>query len=206
MDPLNIDIKTHATKNHYKTRQPKTQIVLANSLRPHKNHIIRYKYQEFGRGKNWPTFTVMRNGEIYQHFNPKYHSDFLGVKERDIKIISIVLENMGWLKKLDDTSIYYNWLNEVCPTEEVGQKKWKGYNYWHDYPEEQYKALGSLCKMLCENHNILESVVFFSHYHQDIPNYKGIVLLSNHIEHNTNENPFFDLAKLKKELEENSTN
>ena len=190
-----IDKKTYITKNHYKTKIAKTQIIIANSLRFGDNHIIRIKNKDFGKSKKWPTFSIKRSGEIMRHFNDNYHGDFMGIKEVDIKSITIVLENMGWLRKIDD--IYYNWINERCDKKYVGIKKWMGYTYWEKYTTEQIDSLILLCNYLCEKHNIVKSAIDFHHHHKDIKKYKGVVLKSNHIENSTDSNPLLSLNKIK---------
>lgn len=193
-----IDNKSYITKNHYKTKIAKTQIIVANSLRSEGNHLIRLKNKKNGESKDWPTFTIKRNGSILKHFNDNYHSDFMGIKEVDIKSITIVLENMGWLRKIDD--IYYSWLNEICDKKNVANKKWMGYIYWEKHTKEQINSLILLCNFLCEKHNIVKSVIEFHHYHKDIKKYKGIVLRSNHIEDSTDSNPTLSLDVLKEGL------
>lgn len=191
-----IDKKTFKTQNHYKTKNVKTQIIIANSLRKNSNHLIRLKNRDFGMSKTWPTFTVTREGVIFQHFNEKYHSDFIGIKSVDIHGITIVLENMGWLRKIDD--VYYSWVNEICDKEHVINKKTLGYEYWEKYSEKQMKSLSMLCDYLCDKNNIIKSVIDFHYYHADIKKYKGIVLRSNHIKDSTETNPILNLDKIKK--------
>ena len=190
-----INKNKYKTKNHYKTKIAKTQIIVANSLRLDDNHIIRLKHKNFGKSKNWSTFTVKRNGEILRHFNDVYHSDFMGKKEVDIKSITIVLENMGWLRKIGGG--YYNWINEVCDPDTVINRKWMGYKYWQSYTDEQINSLIKLCKYLCDKHNIMKSVIGFHHHHKDIKKYKGLVLKSNHIENSTDSNPLLSLDKIE---------
>jgi hypothetical protein len=71
--------------NRYKTQIAKTQIILATSLRKDSNYIIRLQHKDYHKTKRWNTFTVSRTGEIYQHFDPAFHSDFLNIKEVDKK-------------------------------------------------------------------------------------------------------------------------
>ncbi len=193
-----MDKNTYLTKNYYKTKIAKTQIIVANSLRLGSNHIIRLKHKNFGKSKEFPTFSIKRDGKIIRHFNDVYHSNFIGIKEVDIKSISIVLENMGWLRKIDD--IYYNWINEECDEELVDEKKWMGYVYWEKYSIEQINSLISLCNYLSEKHNILKSVIDFHHHHKDIKKYRGVVLKSNHIENSTDSNPLLPLKEMKELL------
>jgi len=110
---MKIDKKTHwvSIKNRYKTKPPKTQIVLGVSLRKENHHIIRLNHKEFGETKKWNTYTITRDGLVYQHYDPKYHTDFMGVKAGDKQSISIVFENMGHLFKTKEGK-YLNWVDE----------------------------------------------------------------------------------------------
>lgn len=185
------------TENYHKGKKKKQQIIIGNSLRFDDNHIYRLKNKDFGKSYKWPTFTIKRNGLIYQHFNDSYYSDFIGKKDVDSISISILLENMGWLRRVD--GVFYNWINEPIEHEnEVGKKKWQGYDYWQKYPIEQIDQLKNLLLFLCDKHEIHKSVIGFHHYHKAIKNYEGVVLRSNHIDKSTDSNPFLDLDDLGK--------
>jgi N-acetyl-anhydromuramyl-L-alanine amidase AmpD len=196
-----IDDKTYSIKeiNRYRTQNPKIQIVLATSLRKNDYHITRLLHKDFGKTKKWNTYTISRDGTIYQHYNNKYHTDFLGIKEADKQIISIVLENMGSLFQTPSKK-FINWLNEICDDERVVAKNWLGYSYWEQFDGEQIKSLVSLCKNLCEEHNIPKVCVEFHHYHKDIIKFRGIVFRSNYIQDSSDINPLFDIVKFNEML------
>jgi hypothetical protein len=189
-----IDSETYWTKevNRYKTIQPKTQIILASSLRKDNYHIVRLQHKDFGKTKSWNTFTVSRNGTVYQHYDPKNHSDFLGIKEADKQSISIVMENMGTLYELPDGR-YVNWINETCDDANVVQKTWLGYHYWENFTGEQLEATAELCRSLCDEFNIHKKIIDFNHYHKDIVKFKGIVFRSNYVVESADINPLFDI-------------
>lgn len=199
---MHIDKETYKTKekNRHKTITPKTQIVIGVSLRKDNHHLIRLQHKEHGESKKWNTFTITRNGKIYQHYDDKYHSDFLGIKEGDKRSISIVLENMGCLFQLDNGK-YINWLNEICEPENVLEKEWLGYDSWEKFPEEQIDSLAELCNMLCEKHGIQKNIIEFNHFHKDISKYKGIVFRSNYIEDSSDINPLLDINMLSEKLQ-----
>lgn len=197
-----IDSETYWTKevNRYKTTQPKTQIVLATSLRKDSNHILRLQHKEFGKTKKWNTYTITREGLVYQHYDPKYHSDFLGVKEADKQSISIVLENMGSLYELPDGT-YINWLNEACDVDRVVEKKWLGYNYWESFTGEQMESAAALCKSLCDEFSIHKQIMEFHTFHKDTQKFKGIVFRSNYLEDTSDINPLFDIYDFSEMLQ-----
>jgi len=201
---MQIDNTTYDIKeiNHYKTQTLKTQIVLATSLRKNSYYVTRLMHKEFGKTKKWNTYTISRDCTIYQHYNNKYHTDFLGIEEADKQLISIVMENMGCLFQTPNKK-YVNWLNEICDNERVIIKNWLGYSYWEQFGDKQIESLVSLCKEICEEHNIPKVCVDFHHYHKDTIKFKGIVFRSNYIQDSTDINPLFDISKFNKMLYNN---
>lgn len=198
---MHIDKETYkiSEDNHYKTTSVKTQIVIGISLRKDNHHIIRLQHKDYGKTKKWNTFTISRNGTVYQHYDDKFHTDFLGVKEGDKKSISIVLENMGCLFE-SATEKHINWLNEYCEEDRVIEKEWLGYKYWENFSDEQIKNLILLCRELCEKHNIPKVFIDFHTYHKDIHKFRGIVFRGNYIEDSSDMNPLLDIPQLNEML------
>jgi N-acetyl-anhydromuramyl-L-alanine amidase AmpD len=193
---LKIDNTTYAINeiNRYKTLSAKTQIVLATSLRKENYHITRLLHKDFGKSKRWNTYSISRDGTVYQHYEDKYHSDFLGIKEADKQSISIVLENMGTLFQVSSGK-YVNWLNEVCDEDRVQEKSWVGYNFWEILSESQIESAAELCKLICTQYNIPKVCMDFSHYHKDTLKFRGIVFRSNYVEDSSDINPLFNIEK-----------
>ena len=198
---MHIDKETYQilSNNHYKRKSVKTQIVLATSLRKDNNHITRLQHKDYGKSKKWNTYTINREGEVFQHFDNKFHTDFLGIKEGDKRSISIVLENMGCLFQTTDGK-YINWLNEYCEEDLVLERELFGYEYWEKIRAKQLESLVLLCGELCEQHGIPKVCVDFNHYHKDIHKFRGIVFRSNYIEDSSDINPLFDIQKLNEML------
>jgi len=196
-----IDKETYKVKtiNRYKAKSPKRQILLALSLRKKNYHIIRFQHKEFGKTKSWCTYTITRKGKVYEHFNPEYHSDFTHIKKADIQLISVVLENMGNLYK-NESGNYVNWINEVCPIENVGEKKKNKNQYWEKFPKEQIKSTVELCQILSKRFGIQPLLIEFNDYHKDINKFKGIVFRSNYLRDSGDINPFFDIEEFNELL------
>ena len=192
---MHIDKKTYKIKSHnrYTSKPSKSQIIISFGLRKNNYHTIHLQHKEYGKSKKWNTYSVSRDGEIFEHYDPKFYSDFMGIKDVDKKSISIVLDNMCSLVKNDHT--YMNWLNEVCPSDRVVERKFIGMNYWELFDDMQVESTAWLCKKLCEQFNIPKKVIEFHHHNESISNFKGVVLKSNYFEDSTNINPLFDLEK-----------
>lgn len=193
---MHIDKESHkvGTKNRYKSITKKSQIVIGLSLRKEDYHINRLKNRDYGSTKRWCTYSVSRFGDVVQHYDPKFYSDYLGIKEVDKQSVSIVLENMGSLIKTPDGQ-YINWINEVCPIKQVEEKKWMGANYWEIFSDEQIESTVELCLKLCEELNIQTNLISFHYPHKDMLKFQGIVLKSNYFEDSNSINPLFDLVK-----------
>lgn len=199
---MHIDSEKYgvAENNRYKTQIAKTQIILATSLRKDSNHIIRLQHKDYHKTKRWNTFTISRTGEIFQHFDPSFHSDFLNIKDVDKKSISIVLENMGYLFAAPNDK-YINWINEECSLENIVEKQWLGYNYWEKFYDDQLESTVMLCRRLCDDFGIPKVCLEFQHYNKETQKFKGIAFRSNYIEDSTDINPLFDIKKFNEMLQ-----
>lgn len=177
---INIETYEIGKDNYVQEVFSKYQIILAESLRIDHNHLIRLKNKELGKATSWPAFTITRTGEVYQHYDPKYFSRFIGIDEIDKYAVPIVLENMGKLFFEDESSCYVNWCNEVCHNDRVYHRDFKEYCYWENYTPEQMDALVGLCKALCAQFNIVNDCIGFNFYNEETKYFKGIVCRSNY--------------------------
>lgn len=196
---IHIDQETYKIdeESYIKKTCNKKQIIIASSLRKDNYHIVRLSNRLTAK-RRWNTFTISRDGMIYQHYDPKhYYTNFLriGVKEADMYSISIVLENMGALTKIPENG-YVNGLAEECEKKFVGQKKFLGQKHWEIYPETQLESLAELCKKLCKDFNIPLKIIEFQHAHEKIMDFKGIIFKSNYFENSNDVNPFLNIEKL----------
>lgn len=192
-----IDANTYAVEsyNYYHTKHKKNQIIIAGSLRKENYHIKRLQKRDYGKTKKWNTFTIDRNGNIYQHFDPKCYSDYMGIKDVDKNSISIVLENMGMVFYDFETGKFLNWIHEICDDDLVYEKNWKSCRYWEKYSEEQFISLVELCKYLCSKYNINLDTLGYNVHHEDTPKFKGIVCRSNFDHSYDDLNPSFDFKR-----------
>ncbi|NJO59684.1 MAG: N-acetylmuramoyl-L-alanine amidase [Richelia sp. RM2_1_2] len=192
-----IDKETYKVeeRNYYKTEYTKKQIILGGSLRKDNHNIVHLKKKDYGYTTKWPTYTISRSGEIFQHFDPKCYSDHMGIKEIDKKSISINLENMGMVYYDYENNKFLSWTNDICPEENIFEKNWKGNRYWERYTKEQFLATAELCKYLCDEYGVpLECEGHNSHMDNAII-YEGILSKSNFDMDYQDVNPSFDFKK-----------
>jgi len=201
---MNIDLEKYELdeNNFYKTEFNKRQIVLGNSFSEKDYHIRGWKTRNGGEYRKTSTFTIFKDGKIYQHFNPKMYSDFLNNKLFDKKIISIVLENQGWLQKDLLTNEYFNWVGNIYnKNKDVFEKRWRGFTYWDSYSKKQINSCANLVKHLCEEYNIPKKCVGHNTYIDGVEYFEGIVYRSNYHKECTDLNPSWDFKKFKELIE-----
>lgn len=197
-----VDRKTHAVRaeNYHMNKTKKSQIILAGSNRKGSNNILRLRKKDFGLTKRWPTFTIRRDGKIFQHYDPQYYSDFMDIKEIDKKSISVVLENMGMVYFDFEKGKYINWINEVCEEDNLFEKVWKSGRYWEKYTDKQMVACVNLCAYLCRTYGIKQDCMGHYVFQDDTNAYKGIVTRSNYNSDFSDVNPSFDFKRFLKDL------
>lgn len=197
-----IDRNTYRidAKNYHQVKSKKTQIILAGSLRKGSNRLIRLKKKDFGLSKAWSTFTIRRDGKIFQHYDPMYSSEFMDNRDIDKKSISIVLENMGMLSFDYEENKYLNWINEICEEDLVHEKLWKTCRYWEAYTDEQYKATLHLCVYLCRNYGVKQDNIGHNSNLENALSFQGILSKSNFDSEYYDLNPSFDFKRFMKEL------
>lgn len=184
--------------NYYKDVYDKTQIVVGHSYRPNMLHYAGWIYRLNGKNKKTSTYTISKEGKIYQHFDPIYYSDFIN-NQQDKASISITLENIGWFRKDAMIDRYVDWLgyNYKRQPNEVLTKRWRNHTYWDKYTEQQMESLKELVKFLCEEHKIPKNFIGHNVYDENVDLYKGITFRSNYYQESTDVSPAFDLEILK---------
>ena len=107
---INGDRYKLTDKNYYKLEYKKTQIVVGHSGRKDMYHYSAWKNRHNEVYKKTAPFTIDKDGTIYQHYDPKYYSDFVSLYNIAPSVIPIVLVNIGWLLKDNVNDRYYDWL------------------------------------------------------------------------------------------------
>jgi len=110
-----IDQETYKlpATNYHSVEFKKRQIVLGNSFSESHKHIKGWLNRIGGEYKKTSMFTIDRKGVIFRHFTPDNYSDFTNNKSVDKKIISITIENQGWLQKDLVKDTYFDWVGNI---------------------------------------------------------------------------------------------
>lgn len=196
---IKIDRDTYklTEKNYYKEIYDKTQIVIGHNNRKDNRHVDGWLMRKNGDYKKTSNYTIDRDGKIFEHFSPKYYSDFIGL-EQDKSNISITLVNVGWLKLDKLNNIYTDWLGHTYSKNiKVVERSWRGYDYWYEYSEEQLDSLKSLLDFLCEEFKIPKQCIGNNVYNEDVDIYKGITFRSNYSQDIKDVSPAFNIEKIK---------
>lgn len=186
----------------YKTEYKKTQIIIGHSMSNNLDHLNKWQTRLNGKYKATAPFTILRDGTIHIHYDPKHHSDFVGIEEIDKHSIPIILENQGWLYKDLQNNRYLTWLGDIYNQEdEVVEKRWRNNLYWSPYTKEQMNSLINLCKYICERFNI--PLVALSHNTniETAGDFEGILYRANFSKYFSDISPAFKFDEFKNNLE-----
>jgi len=180
-------------KGFYQTGnfKKKKQIILTNTLRNVDDFLKGLKYRYNGKNKKLPHYVIDRGGVIYEIIPPNTYSNFLDKISYNKNSIIICFENLGWLRKNPLTNYYTNWIGNEYKGE-VYKRKWRGYNFWQPYTEEQVDSATILINDLCENFEIPKECIGHNVKVDNIQRFRGISSLSNYDNKNTSLNPAFD--------------
>ena len=195
---MKIDKKTYKLNdtNFYQEIYTKTQIVVGHTGRKDMRHFDAWLNRRNGKYKKTAPFTIDKDGTIYQHYDPKYYSDFVG-DEQDKCNIAITLVNQGWLK-LNEMNKYVDWLGHIYSKEtKIVEKSWRDYRYWVQYTEEQHDSLKKLVQFLCKEFNIENNIINNNVYDENVDLFNGITFRSNYSKNLTDVSPAFEIEKIK---------
>lgn len=195
-----VDIETYKLPedNYHKEVYDKTQIIIGHTHRVGMLHYGSWIYRLNGKNKKSATFTINKEGVVYQHYDPKYYSNFVD-NQQDKASISIILENVGWFRKDNMIDRYVDWLghNYKKQPDEVMMKRWRNHVYWDKYTKSQMESLQELVVRLCEEYKIPKDFIGNNVYNEDVDLFKGITFRSNYYQESTDVSPAFELELLK---------
>lgn len=175
---------------------PKDRIMLINSLMKEHDYTDRLSLQH---EVIQPHYIINREGVLTQFMDTKFHNKITGINKIDSYNITICLENLGWLKEVDNDT-FENWYNVLVPSDEVFRKKYMDQTLWHNYTKEQYSTLRVLLKELLTKHNIKRDCVSHIFPIDNVEMYEGIFCRANIGLNYTDVSPAFSFNEIKKIL------
>ena len=189
-------------ENYIAIETPKKRIVIGNTFSINMNHYIGWTKRLNGKFKRTANYTIELDGNIHEHFSPKYYSNFMNDNKLDENTISIILENEGWLTKdLFNENKYINYIGHIYNKDEVVEKRWRNFKYWAPYTDEQMQSLVKLVKQLCEEFKIPLNVVSHNTGFKDANKYEGVLYRSNFEKYYTDISPTFNFEWFKNKIE-----
>jgi hypothetical protein len=188
--------------NFYKVESIKKQIVFGNTLNHDMRHVSGWLHRLNGHYKKTAAFTINAAGIVYKHFEPKYQSDYFNELEQNSKSIIILLENDGWLVKDKEKNEFISWLGHIYKEpKNIVKKKWRGYDFWSPYSNEQLESAYELTNQLCEEFFIPKTALDNNVKNDDLNSYTGILYKSNLNKIHTDLSPAFDFETFKIKIE-----
>ena len=96
-------------KHFHSEKYKKRKIVLSNSLCGDMKFFRGWELRRNGTYKKVTNFSVDTNGEVYEHYNPTYHSEFMGSEQLDKETITIRNNKFDRYAVINyDSNIYTN--------------------------------------------------------------------------------------------------
>jgi hypothetical protein len=206
MGKIKINNKSYelSTDNFIDEVVKKNQIIIGNTFSENMNHVAGWKTRHGGKFKRTANYTIDIYGNIYEHFNPQFYSEFLGIRGIDEHIISILIENEGWLIKDIQNNEYINYVGNIYNRRDtIIEKRWRGQEYWAPYTNPQIESAVLLCKYLCTLFEIPTQVVAHNTKLDEVSEYNGVTYKSNFEKHFTDLSPAWNCGDFKNKLELN---
>jgi hypothetical protein len=190
--------------NFYNELYPKNKIIIGNTASKDMEHTKLWQNKMNGKFKGTAAYTIGLDGTIYEHYNPKYYSDFVNMGNSDKNIIPILIENEGWLNKNYNSNELITWSGDIYKGDtDICEIKWRGKTRWAPYQDIQIDSLALLCEELINIFNIERHVSYHNTKIDDIEEKEGIYYRSNYNTNYLDVSPAFKFKEFKNKIEEN---
>ena len=140
------------------------------------------------------------DGKVLQLLDDTSYSNFFSDSQINKNSVIICLENLGWLEKKPLTNYYINWKGSIY-NQQVYEKKWRDFYFWHPYTDKQLETTAGLCKQIMKSLQIDKSCVGHNTKIEGIKKFEGISSRSNYDVIYTDLSPSFNFVNFIKLLE-----
>jgi N-acetyl-anhydromuramyl-L-alanine amidase AmpD len=172
-------------------------IILSHTYREANGYLASLSFRFNSKYDKKPHYFIDKMGNIEKLLDVNQKTNIFKSSGVHKNFISIVLENLGYLKEDGDT--FLNWKGEE-PKLEPFMRTWRGFSYWDPYTDIQMEKLVGLCSELCEQNDIPKIFIGHNTKTKDIEYFRGIITRSNFSASHTDLNPSFDFGYFKNEL------
>lgn len=178
----------------------KKQIVISHTSREANEYLASLSHRYNDKYEKYPHFLVDKKGDVTQLIGLLNTSKFLKDEDANKKAIIITLENLGWLEYDLNREAFFNWKGDKVEDKPY-VKKWRDYDYWDNYTEQQTESLIKLVNDICEKMGIPK--IFIGHNVKDnnVHKFSGIISRSNFDTIYTDVSPAFDISYFRKNFE-----
>lgn len=175
---------------YYQDSTPKKKIIVHYTMGYLKGDIA-----SLTKDKVSVSFVLGRSGNIFNLFDTKYWSYHLGPgtvggnTAMSKECIGIEISNIGPLKKIGDNLVTtYSDSDIYCGLDETQfytklPNKYRGYDYYAKFTENQYTNLVKLIKYLCGQHNIPKKFLDAAERYNvlSVPKFTGFTGIATHV-------------------------
>ena len=182
------------------TQKEKKQIILCHTSREVQEYLASLQFRYNSKYDKIPNYVVTRDGKALQLLDDTSYSNFFSDLQINKNSVIICLENLGWLEKKPLTNYYINWKGSIY-NQQVYEKKWRDFYFWHPYTDKQLETTAGLCKQIMKSLQIDKSCVGHNTKIEGIKKFEGISSRSNYDVIYTDLSPSFNFVNFIKLLE-----
>jgi N-acetyl-anhydromuramyl-L-alanine amidase AmpD len=182
------------------TQKEKKQIILCHTSREVQEYLASLQFRYNSKYDKIPNYVVTRDGKVLQLLDDTSYSNFFSDSRINKNSVIICLENLGWLEKKPLTNYYINWKGSIY-NQQVYEKKWRDFYFWHPYTDKQLETTAGLCKQIMKSLQIDKSCVGHNTKIEGIKKFEGISSRSNYDVIYTDLSPSFNFVNFIKLLE-----
>jgi N-acetyl-anhydromuramyl-L-alanine amidase AmpD len=181
-------------------QKKKRQIILCHTSREVQEYLASLQFRYNSKYDKIPNYVVTRDGKVLQLLDDTSYSNFFSDSQINKNSVIICLENLGWLEKKPLTNYYINWKGSIY-NQQVYEKKWRDFYFWHPYTDKQLETTAGLCKQIMKSLQIDKSCVGHNTKIEGIKKFEGISSRSNYDVIYTDLSPSFNFVNFIKLLE-----